>query len=266
MKLEAQPFGTCIATSLAIRPEPEHRSELLSQLLFGESFSIEEKISGWYRIRTIPTRLEGWIASESVEEMDHPGLVSGDESAYINLQTLSLTCPLISKYPIQVLPGSTLPAQPAIGGSFYLGKYLFLFDSPVPDFAVTEPHQNIEALSLIFINAPFLHGGRSLYGIDNTGLIQLVYKMRGINLPRNFQDLIRLGLQIPFAHDAKAGDLAFFEDESGAIIHAGIITQPGKIVHVYGTVREDILDHAGIYCHREERYLFYLRLINRLSV
>lgn len=264
MKPTNRAFGITITTSISIRTNPDHKSELLSQLLFGESFTIIQKIEDWLLINTLPVNLQGWIPDHSYLPVKSPGLNPGDPGCYINLEMATISPINYSGYPISVTPGSTFPCKPEIGKDFKLGTRSYRFESPVPEAPVITDNYNMDALALIFIHSPYLWGGRCLFGIDNSGLIQLVYKMRGISLPGNLAELVQLGKSVPFAHDAQPGDLAFFENKEGEIIHAGIITKPNKIVHCYGSVREDLLDHAGIYDPREEKYLFYLRVINRL--
>lgn len=264
MKPTNSTFGITITTSISIRVNPDHKSELLSQLLFGESFQIIQQIDDWLLINTLPVNMQGWIPDHSFLPATKPGLNPGDPGCYINLEMATITPIDYSGYSISVTPGSTLPCQPEIGKVFKLGTRSFRFESPVPEAPIINDTINMQALALIFIHSPYLWGGRCLFGIDNSGLIQLVYKMWGISLPGNLAELVKLGKSVGFAHDAQPGDLAFFENKEGQIIHAGIISKPNTIIHCYGSVREDLLDHAGIYDPKEEKYLFYLRIINRL--
>jgi len=257
-------FGITITTSISIRVNPDHKSEMLSQILFGESFEIIQQVDDWLLINTVPINLQGWIPDHSYVPVKLPGFKPGDQGCYVNLQMVSIAPVDYSGYSMNITPGSTLPCRPEIGRTFSLGNRNFRFTSPVPEAPAIKDNINIDALALIFIHSPYLWGGRGLFGIDNSGLIQLVFKMRGINLPGNLAELIKIGKPVSFAHDAQPGDLAFFENKEGEIIHAGIITKPCKIVHCFGSVREDSLDHAGIYGAKEEKYLFYLRVINRL--
>jgi len=264
MKPTNNTFGITNATSISIRTNPDHKSELVSQLLFGESFKIIQQIDNWLLINTLPIDLQGWIPDNSYIPVKTPGLNPGDPGCYINLEMTTITPIDHSPYPISITPGSTLPCKPEINKVFKIGDRRFRFESPLPEAPEINDNFNIHALALIFIHSPYLWGGRCLFGIDNAGLIQLVYKMWGISLPGCLHELVQLGKSVAFAHDAQAGDLAFFENKEGEIIHAGIITKANTIIHCFGSVREDSLDHEGIYDQRAEKYLFYLRVINRL--
>lgn len=264
MKPTSFSFGIISVTHISVRSNPDHKSELLTQLLFGETFSILNRWNDWLNIRVHPSNLEGWIPDQSYIPSATGGKAPGEGETFVNLQPILVSQESHPKYPIVVLPGSTLPIKAETGKTFKLENQTYRFESPVPEpLDITEDNR-MEALSLIFINTPFLYGGRSTYGIDGTGLIQLVYKMYGIPVPWKIEDIVQVGKAIPFAHDSMPGDLAFFENKEGEIIHTGIITHPGKIIHCHGLVREDPIDHAGIYGIEEEKYLFYLRIINRI--
>lgn len=257
-------FGITAVTHISVRSNPDNKSELLTQLLFGESFRILDQWNEWLHIRILPGGQQGWILNYSYIPVSSPPEEPGSGETHVNLQILYVSRVDKPRHNIIVLPGSTLPCNPQSGKEFSLGSFKFRYVSPVPEELDVNRQNKMEALALIFINAPFLWGGRSLFGIDNTGLIQLVFKMYGINVPGNLEDLLKIGHPIAFAHDSMPGDIAFFENKDGDIIHSGIVTQPGKIIHCYGHVREDSLDHAGIYGSDEEKYLFYLRIINRI--
>lgn len=264
MKPMQSSFGITAITHISVRANPDHRSELISQLLFGESFQINDQWNEWLHVRLLPTGQQGWIINYSYIAVSAPALEPGEGETFVNLQTVYVSRIDNPRHPIIILPGSTLPTKPGLGKVFKLGKIKYKFESPLPESLVINHQNKMEALALIFINAPFLWGGRSLFGIDGSGLIQLVFKMYGINVPGNLDELLKVGHPVPFAHDSHPGDLAFFENKEGEIIHSGIITQAGKIIHCLGQVREDPIDHAGIYGVEEEKYIFYLRIINRI--
>jgi cell wall-associated NlpC family hydrolase len=117
---------------------------------------------------------------------------------------------------------------------------------------------------MTFLNAPYMWGGRSPFGIDCSGFTQAVYKLKRIKLLRDASQQSTLGEPLSFLTEAEPGDLAFFDNEEGLISHVGIITDQQHIIHASGKVRIDRIDHEGIYNDEEKRYTHLLRIIKRI--
>ena len=107
-------------------------------------------------------------------------------------------------------------------------------------------------------------GGKSPLGIDCSGFVQIIYKILGIKIPRDTNMQVLQGQTINFIGEITAGDLAFFDDEEGNIIHTGIILNQEEIIHASGKVRIDKFDHQGIFNREEKKYTYKLRVIKRL--
>ena len=118
--------------------------------------------------------------------------------------------------------------------------------------------------AMMYINAPYLWGGRSPFGIDCSGFTQLVYKIAGKKLPRDAYQQAEIGQTLSFVEEAQSGDLAFFDNEEGSIVHVGILLQDNEIIHASGKVRIDKIDHQGIFNVDTKRYSHKLRLIKKI--
>ena len=116
----------------------------------------------------------------------------------------------------------------------------------------------------MYINSPYLWGGRSPFGIDCSGFVQLVYRMNGIQLPRDASDQAKIGQTLSFIEEAEEGDLAFFDNNEGDIIHVGIMLEDNRIIHASGKVRIDKIDHQGIYNVDTKQYSHRLRIIKAI--
>jgi cell wall-associated NlpC family hydrolase len=118
--------------------------------------------------------------------------------------------------------------------------------------------------ALLYLNAPYLWGGRSPFGIDCSGLVQMVFRINGFRMKRDASMQAGQGSQVSFADSAEPGDIAFFENEEGIISHTGIVLHGKKIIHASGRVRIDDLDHEGIFNQELKKYTHKLRLIKTL--
>ena len=127
-------------------------------------------------------------------------------------------------------------------------------------------NERLVKLGMKYIHAPYQWGGRSPFGIDGSGLIQMIFKLAGYRMSRDAHHQITHGEVVNFPSDAVPGDLAFFENSKGNIVHVGLITEESQILHAFGKVRIDYLDHHGIYNGDLGKYTHRLRIIKRVEV
>jgi cell wall-associated NlpC family hydrolase len=115
-----------------------------------------------------------------------------------------------------------------------------------------------------YLNSPYLWGGKTPFGIDCSGFTQIVYKLCGYQLLRNAKDQATQGEVLSFIEESEPGDLAFFDNEAGEIIHVGIILNDYNIIHAHGKVRIDTLDHSGIFNRDLQKHTHKLRVIKKI--
>ena len=126
------------------------------------------------------------------------------------------------------------------------------------------PKDKILHKAFLFLNTPFLWGGKTPFGMDCSGFTQMVYKLCGYHLLRDAKQQATQGEFLSFIEESEPGDLAFFDDEDGIINHVGIILNDYNIIHVHGKVRIDILDHSGIYNVDSQKHTHKLRVIKKI--
>jgi cell wall-associated NlpC family hydrolase len=118
--------------------------------------------------------------------------------------------------------------------------------------------------ALLYLNAPFLKGGNIPFGIDATGLSQMTYRLNGFKLARTALEQSKQGEPLSFIEESEPGDLAFFDNSEGIIDHVGIILPDHHIIHCYGQVRIDRIDHTGIFNSQTNHYSHNLRVIKKI--
>ena len=246
-------FGICLLSIVPMRAEPKDTSELVSQVIYGESFKILEQRSKWSLIKLSFDGYKGWI--------DNKQLTKIDKSTYdsiINKKNI-YSSDLIEFIQLKEKGLLTIP----IGSNL---KNIELFNHNFDGDSISSvlPKENIIETSLLLLNAPYLWGGRTPFGIDWSGFTQLIYKINGYKIDRDAKDQAKLGQVLSFVQESEPGDLAFFDNNEGDIVHVGIIMKDNYIIHAHGHVRIDRLDQTGIYNVDTKKHSHKLRVIKKI--
>ena len=252
-------YGITELSIIPIRRETSERSEMVSQLLFGETFSILNQEKDWIYIKTYNDNYEGWINPVGITYLSLDEFEKINKSNYYTVNTLTNTIILEKTGEEIIIPfASSLPNFNESNISFFIKENSYILKN--------ENLKNIkvEDLALQFLNSPYLWGGKNPFGIDCSGFSQIIYKALGKNIPRDASQQVNVGNTINFLSDTKAGDLAFFDNEEGIITHVGIILDKNEIIHSSAKVRIDKLDQQGIYNQDFKKYTHKLRVIKRI--
>ncbi|MGS0747732.1 C40 family peptidase [Halpernia sp. GG3] len=232
----------CNVSVAPVRAEASDKAEIVTELLFGESLSVLEVTSNWTKIKIDFDGYEGWMDTKQY---------SAVSEEYLQNRRVSL---ITENFQSHILKD---------------GKMLLSIGSEV-DFETISTQksenlrQNIITTAKEFLNVPYLWGGKSFFGIDCSGLTQLVYKVNGKKIPRDTYQQGELGKVLDFVEESQAGDLAFFDNSEGRIIHVGIMLNSHQIIHAHGKVRIDELDSTGIFNKEKNTHTHKLRFVKNL--
>lgn len=252
-------FAVSYLSVLPLRAEPSHRSEMVSQILFGEYLKVLDTKEEWSYIQLEQDTYKGWVETlqiTSVTEKEYTKVTTS-----LKVKALeNLTTVMVDNKKLTLVKGSNLP--------FYSeGSFLYKGNMIPYDSAVISGEQNSEKLletANSYINTPYLWGGKNPLGVDCSGFSQMVYHLNGHIIHRDASLQAKQGELVAFLAEAKPGDLAFFDNDKGNITHVGIIIENEKIIHAaHGKVRIDKLDQEGIYNEEEKKYTHHLRMVRR---
>jgi len=254
-------ISICNLSVVAVRAGRGSKTEMITQLLFGEMVECWEKKGEWTKIRCTWDNQIGWVQSNQIT------LLTEEEVALYNQASsycMEIAQPVVAiDHFLPITMGATLPNFD--GMKFDLAGKSYTFSGQVISSDILVPSTELLIkLARKYLYAPYLSGGRSPFGIDSTGLLQVLFKIMGIAIPRDAYLQARKGELIDFFEQARVGDLVFFEDAKGLIDHAGIICEAGYILHASGQVRIDKVDHFGIFNTLTNKYTRKLRVIKRI--
>lgn len=256
-------YGITLNSVIPLRAEPKDQSEMVSQLLLGETFACEEKKDGFYKISNWVDNYTGWVDEKTITkitEEEYKGLEK--QTTYHVIIPLAEAFDLVNKCVIRIPGGSRLPNCDSIG-RFSFGNRKFQVHR---DYILQETEIVKEGLlqtAVSYINSPYMWGGKTVMGIDCSGFTQIVYGLHGVKLPRDSKDQALQGTAISF-DDARAGDLVFFKNSAGKVKHVGILLEKQQIIHSSGRVRIDKLDKEGIYSEEDQKHTHELHSIRRV--
>ena len=258
-------YGIAYLSIIPVRNEPSNKSEMVTQILFGEHFKVLEKNNGWCFVHLFYDDYEGWIDEKMCYYItsDVYEKLSNDNN-FVSHETVNVVQRAKKETPFMIVSGSTLPFYNAENKSFNIDDQVFYFYGDISESKEDNIRSSIADSALNYVDTPYLWGGRTPFGIDCSGFTQIVYKLNGIKIPRDATQQVELGKTISFVDKAKPGDLAFFDDDEGNIIHVGVILNDKKIIHASGKVRVDLIDHQGIFNNKIKKYTHRLRVIKQI--
>lgn len=234
--------------------QADAHSSVVNQMLYGDHYKIKEVRKYYLLIELQFDKSKGWIHKNQFFPIseDQAQVLNDFSKAVYNDEPIGYVIDGIDNLRT-ILFGARMDAMHCIN---HHNK----------DFELSPKTKSIPELALSLLNTPFMQGGRSTFGVDSSGFTQLIYKNCGIALYRSVEQQSEQGTPLSFIEESKPGDLAFFDTKEGVIHHVGIILPNNYIVHAFGKVRIDRLDHTGIFNPETKQYTHHLRVIKSLGI
>ncbi|OYU85282.1 MAG: hydrolase Nlp/P60 [Flavobacterium sp. BFFFF2] len=251
-------FGICLLANIPLRADHSDRSEMVSQVLYGETFTVLESFENWVKIGLTDDDYSGWIDRKQMQSLSEQQLLDLKQEPQVYSYDL-----------LEYITGPSDFLMPIPFGS----SLSFLTNSEINTqhwqfegtrMSGTKDRTQLIQCAFMYLHAPYLWGGKTPMGIDCSGFTQMVYKLSGYALQRDASQQAQQGIPLSFIEESEPGDLAFFDNEEGKIIHVGIILANNYIIHASGKVRIDRLDHLGIFNGEVNRHTHRLRVIKKI--
>jgi hypothetical protein len=243
--------GICHLTLIPIRANPESKSEMVTQLLFGETYQVLASNKDWYFIQNNADHYKGWMS----ENQFYP-LIENDLNANFTLTYFPYSEIKTINGLVRAIPGSKISKQN--DGYYFNGSPCHFEKEP------TVNNFDIIDFAKQFLNSPYLWGGKSMMGIDCSGFTSVIFACFGIQLYRDASEQVLQGDPVDFINEIKPADLVFFANSEDKITHVGIAINQDQIIHASGCVRLDSLDSYGIFNAETKTHTHTLKCIRRI--
>jgi gamma-D-glutamyl-L-lysine dipeptidyl-peptidase len=255
--------GIVTLALVPLRESDNDSSELYSQLLFGECVEIQEIRDRWLFVRNLSDDYTGWVDRKMILMLDSDEDVRIAKASKFVIQVPFVECYKDFSGEKLFLPGGSILPD-FVSGKFAIANETYEIKVALTDNAEKKDGATLVNLAKQYLNTPYLLGGKSVFGIDCSGLVQVITAMAGIQLPHDAAQQVEFGTVIDFLDEVNPGDLAFFENSEGKIIHVGILLNSSQIIHSCGWVKIETIDSQGIISSQNGEYTHNLRVIKRL--
>lgn len=239
-----------------VRAEPSDRSEMINQLLLGESARVLEMKDRWIHIEAELDGYQGWINKNEIRFLKPDQFETWNaipKTRWPNTSLKAESKKRIYHIPVAGLIAKNHKDQLVIGEDE--------IEIPSAHFSPVQRDTFLET-ALSFLGTPYLWGGRTDVGIDCSGFVQTVFLLHGMLLPRDASMQHDLGnLKGKELDHAQPGDLLYFSNDGQSVSHVGFYMGNGTLLHASSFVRLENISYKDRF---ENSFPYNNRLSERL--
>jgi gamma-D-glutamyl-L-lysine dipeptidyl-peptidase len=253
-------FGVCRLAIVPVFEKPDYHSLLHNQLLFGEHYEVTGSKENWVSVQLAFDGSGGWIPqaqhhSISKEYFDQIGL-----SDYKITTDITATL-LYNKNPLSIVMGSIVPIS---NSELFKMEEQLAFMGESKSLSQKRDWEYLNGVLHKYFNAPFLPGGRTPFGIDCAGLVQMAFRICGHALPRTAEQQMKATTSVPSLDKAHSGDIVFFRSATGGQLAPSVLQSAGKVFLIDGHAHQTSIDPKGIKYVGQKKYSWEIEGIGRV--
>ncbi len=209
-----------------LHKKPSIKSEIVTQIIYGESFSILRKAKKWFKIKIKEDGYKGYVQNKNFSKFLRPN------------HKISVLKAAVYKFPnkrnkVNFIPyGSKIKVLEKKGSFFKFSKgWINKKDVKPISFIEKDPFKRIN----IYKNIKYKWGGKSFKGIDCSALIQVFLNFNKKFCPRDAKDQVRYFKKNVNLKNIKKNDIIYWKG------HVALAISNKKLIHAYGPMKKTVV-------------------------
>jgi len=249
-------YGIVRVSVAQMRRQPARSSEQVSQTLLGTVLRLYKEKDGFYFVHNWDRYL-GWVAKSSLVPVDSLSAARWQEGSRIvcvaNYGLVRDRSHTRGNAIVDLVPGAVLKKVGRRGGWIKVETPDGLTGWVEKDQVMDETEfrriranpDRIAATTHRFLGIPYLWGGTSAKGLDCSGLVQTVFRLNNVTLPRDANQIALEGETVDITdgfNNLRKGDVLFFGSKPERITHCAVYLGDGRYIHSTTSVSKVVMN------------------------
>jgi hypothetical protein len=256
---EGKDFGVCRLSIVPVYDQPDYSSRQYNQLLFGEHYTVTGVKGDWVSIQLAFDDSGGWISKSQHYSISPEYFEQICNSDYKITTDLAATI-LYNKIPVHIVMGSVVPIS---NSELFKMEEQLAFNGESKSLSLKRDAEFLKSVLLKYGIAPYLPGGKTPFGIDSSGLVQMGFKICGYKVPRSTAEQIHSGKPVADFNEALPGDIIVLKKSDKEMI-SSILIASDKVLLVDSQARQELIDATGIKAIGQKKYSWEIVEIRRI--